>query len=185
MKNIRTSARILLAAVLIGAAMFPAARARAEMPTVAIVDLQKILNESAAAKDIQSQLDKQKDAFRKEVATHEQELKATEESLSAQKAKLPEKEFKEKVAAFQTKYADTRALVRKRQASLEKAANTALVQLRKEVGAVVTSIATEKKYDIVLSSQDVIWAQSAMDITEAVRTQLDKKVSKIKLNVEK
>jgi Skp family chaperone for outer membrane proteins len=185
MKNIRTSARVLLVAAMIGAAMLPAARARAEMPTVAIVDLQKILNESAAAKDIQSQLDKQKEAFRKEVATHEQELKTTEEALSAQKGKMPEKEFAAKVAEFQTKYADTRTLVRKRQASLEKAANTALIQLRKEVGGVVTSIATEKKYDLVLSSQDVIWAQSAMDITEAVRTQLDKKVSKIPLKVEK
>jgi outer membrane protein len=184
MKTIRNAVRLALAAAVFAAVMLPAARSYAA-PNIAIVDLQKILNEAAAAKDIQAQLKTQREAFQKEVATHEQELKTTEDSLNAQKGKLPEKEFAAKVQDFQDKYAETRDLVRKRQTSLEKAASEALSKLRKEVGSVVTDIAQEKKYDVVLSSQDVLWAKSEMDITEDVRTRLDKKVSKIKLNVEK
>jgi len=74
--------------------------------------------------------------------------------------------------------------VQKRRQSLEKAASEALNTLRTEIVKVVAGIAQEEKFDLVLSSQNVIVSQDSMDITDKLLKKLDKDFPDVKLKLE-
>ncbi len=150
---------------------------------VAVADVQTVMSTSKAGKSIQDQIAKQRESFKAEFGKLEKELSDTQKKLSEQKDMKPE-EAAAKQKEFETKLRDANELVQKRRQSLEKAASESLNTLRTEIVKVVAGIAQEEKYDLVVSSQNVIVSQDSMDITAKVLKKLDKDFPDVKLNLE-
>ncbi len=156
----------------------------AASPTIAMVDVDKILAESKAAKSLQTQIQAKKDTFQKEFAAKEKELKTTETSLLAEQGKIPAEDFNKKRKAYEEKIIETQKLFKKRRNSLDEGLNKAMQELRKNIVEASAGIADEKGYDIVLTRESVLLAEKSLDITDDVLKALDAKLADIKLQVE-
>ncbi len=156
----------------------------AASPTIAMVDVDRILAESKAAKSLQAQIQAKKDTFQKEFAAKEKELKTTETGLLAEQGKIPAEDFNKKRKAYEEKIIETQKLFKKRRNSLDEGLNKAMQELRKNIVEASAGIADEKGYDIVLTRESVLLAEKSLDITDDVLKALDAKLADIKLQVE-
>lgn len=155
----------------------------AENMSIAVVDVEKILNESKAGKSIQKQLNDRRSIFQKEFSKHENKLMSADKTLVKQKKELSAEAFTKKRKTFEKQLSETRRLFKKRRNSLDKGLGNALTQLRKNIIQVTAEIADENKYQVVLTRDSVVIVQKEMDITKQVLSRLDKKIKKINLDV--
>ena len=70
---------------------------------IAIVDIQKIMRESLAAKDLQQQLEKKKNEFQSEITKQEQQLQKEDKSLAEERSVLSADAFEKKRGALKQK----------------------------------------------------------------------------------
>lgn len=173
---------VLLVLVLL--AVMPLSVKAAEDMSFAVVDVEKILNESKAGKSIQAQLKQRRESFQKEFSARENNLMATEKLLIQQKTDLSAEEFAKKRQDFENQLRETRDLFQKRRNSLDKGLGDALSKLRQSIIEITATIADEKGYKIVLTRDSVVIVEKDLDITEDALTHLNKKTSEIKLDVE-
>lgn len=177
--------RALAAALLLAFGLLvatPAAHAAA--PMIAIIDVDKILSESKAAKSLQKQIQTKKESFQKEFSQKESELKKNETELLAQREKLTAEEFGKNRKAFEEKILETRKLFQKRHSSLEGGQKAAMAELLNNIAQLTSEVADEKKYDIVLTRDSVVVFDKTLDITAEVLKKLDAKISEVQLKVE-
>jgi Skp family chaperone for outer membrane proteins len=173
--------KILLAGLLVFTFALPPSARAAEAVSIAIVDVQRLIADSSAGKNIHEQLETRKASFLADLSKQEQTLRDEEKKLSDQKASLSQEEFAKKAKEFEKKLNETRKKAQDSKKSLEGSAVTALGKLRKEILNVVESVAKEKGYTIVLTSQSIVVAKDENDITAVVLEKLNTKISKITL----
>lgn len=150
---------------------------------IAIVDVQRLMNDSKAAVSIQKQLDSQRDEFQKEFVKIERQLQDKERVLIESQEILNADEFSQRRVAFEQELLEARKLVQKRQRALEESANEAVMELRREVTKIIADIAAKEKYQLVLTRHSVLLADKDMDITDTVLSVLDKSLKSVKLKV--
>lgn len=173
---------VLCLALLCLVAIVP--QARAQTATVAVVDIEKIFAEAKAAKSLEKQIQAKREAFQKEFAEKEKQLKATEESLVGEREKLTAEEFGKKRKAFESNIMEVRKLFQKRRNALDQGVGKAMTELRKNIVEAAAKVAESKKYDIVLTRESVLIAEKSLDITADVLKAMDAQVTDIKLTVE-
>ncbi len=166
------------------AALTPVKSHAADAPTIAIVDVEKILAEAKAAQSLQKQIQAKKESFQKEFAAKEKELKTAETSLLAEQGKVTAEEFAKKRKSYEEKILETQKLFKKRRSALDEGLNKAMTELRKSIVEAGSTVADEKNYDIVVTRESVLIADKALDITADVLKALDAKTADIKLTVE-
>lgn len=183
LNRLNVLAALAAAGLVLGAA--PVRAADAGQGKIAVVDVQKILTESKAAKDVQKQLDTQRDSFKQEMSKHEQELRDMEKKIADEQSKASSEDLSKKKQEFEAKVLDARKLVQKRRQSLEQAAAGAILSIRKEIAKVAADISKKQDYALVLTRQDVVLVKEELDITDEVMKGVDKNLPKLSLNVDK
>jgi Skp family chaperone for outer membrane proteins len=155
----------------------------AQETRIAVVDVERILNDSKAGQSIQKQLKQRRESFQKEFKAKEDQLMQSEKTLVQSKSDLSAEEFSKKRKEFEKKLLETRNLFQKRRNSLDKGLGAALSNLRKSIISVTAEVAEEGKYQVVLTRDSVVIVDKSMDITEKVLSRLNSKVSDIKLEI--
>src|SRR5687768_12752572 len=80
--------------------------AAAQKPlTIAIVDMQVILQQSEAAKSIQKQLESQRKSFQAEISKQEDELRNAEQELRRQRSGASQQQFDQQRQQFEQRVA--------------------------------------------------------------------------------
>jgi outer membrane protein len=148
---------------------------------IAVVDMESLLNDSAAAKDIRAQLEAKNKTYQQEVEKLEHGLKDTESSLIAERKTLKPEEFDTRRKAFEKKLIDTRKQVQAKRKSLDMGTAGALNKLKEQIVKIVATIAEKEKFDLVLSRQNVVLVAKPMDITAQAMSQLNANVTSIKV----
>lgn len=164
--------------------VMPSKASAASAPTIGIVDVEKVLAEAKAAQSLQKQIQAKREAFQKEFADKEKQLKSTEKSLIEQQGKLSAEEFGKKRKDYEQTIVETRKLFQKRRSSLDDGVSKAMTELRKNIVEATAKVADGKGYDIVLTRDSVLITEKGLDITADVLSQLNSQVSDIKLKVE-
>ena len=100
---------------------------------VVIVDIDYLLNNSKAGKNIQEQLKKINDARIKEIKSKDKSFKDKEAKLIAQKNILSEQEFAKKVNELKKEVIKSNSLRQKEMEQSNKKRNDALSKLLKEI----------------------------------------------------
>lgn len=159
----------------------PAAEAAAKVPRIAVVDVQMLLIESKAAKNIQKQLKEKRDALQKEFIALEEKLRADEKALAADKAKLDDAAFKTKRESFEKKLLETQTMVQNKKRDLEQAVLDSTEVLRDALLKIVAGISDAKKFDVVLTRQNVVIADKSLDITNEVLEKLNATMTEVPL----
>jgi Skp family chaperone for outer membrane proteins len=161
--------------------------ALAELPAsvVAVVDVQFILQEAAASKNIQKQLEVQRETYQNEISKQEDRLRAVEQELNRQRSVLSPDKFAQKRREFEQQVADVQRTVQARKRVLDQAFNESMTKVRDTVLQMVTEVAGEQKATLVLAKQQVVLAEKSLDLTSAVLERVNRKLPTVPVTVPK
>ena len=186
MSRFRFIARVALVALLSGA--FALAQAAAQTvapppaPVIVMVDMQQLVYNSKAGKDIQGQMDKQRQAFSKEVAQQEDELQKARAELERQRTTLPPDQFEAKGRQFQQRLQELDRSVQARQKAWQGVYSEAMNKVEESALQVVAEIAGEHQANLVIQKAAVIFGKDGFDITADAMQRLDARLPAVAVN---
>ena len=157
---------VLVTALLLSAGIEVAQAA--DMPKVAVVNVQQVLQQSSRVAEVSKKLESQ---FKDRQAKIGDDQKSLQTELDKFKKESPTMSQSDK-DKMQKKIADDRAELVKKvvayQQDLQKEQNKAMQGILNELNTVVSSIAKKDNYGLVLDSQAVIYSVDNNDITKDV-----------------
>lgn len=148
---------------------------------IGIVNIQKIMNDSTAAKSVRDQLQNKQKSFQAELNAKEKELLKEDQELVKQRANMDKAAFEAKVNAFREKAAKAQGDIRTKKASLDQVFSAALEQIQTTVIDITSEVAREKQLTLVISSAQVLYGDPSLDITDEVLSRLNKKLGSVPL----
>ena len=157
------------------------AQESAQKNKIGVVDLRRILNEAQATKHIKKQVKAQRGKLEKEFGGLEKQLKKQKQNLIQEKEELNQQAFQKKQVQFQQKLEQTRSKAQTKRQRLKEAINNAMDVLRKNVKEVAVKLGKSDSYDLVISRQGAIYTADKHDMTDAVLSRLNDKITKINL----
>jgi Skp family chaperone for outer membrane proteins len=161
------------------AADAPAAAPAAGGLTFGIVDMNKVMQTTDAAKDVFSQMEAKRKEYQGQISKEEDTLRAAGQDLEKQKETLGKDAYEQKGKALQEKFVNEQKLVQDRKRILDQAFSAAVGKLRTEAAKIVASIAKERHYSAVFTEDAVMISTPDLDMTDVVIDQLNKSVKKI------
>lgn len=162
--------------------LVPVQAAEPSVP-IAVIDVQALLGKSGAAKSLQTQLKARQEAFQKEFGDLEASLQKKEKSLAAERASLSPEDFGKKKKAFENDLLNARKAVQKSKRALDEGVADAVGRIRSRIILIATDLAKERGYRIVMTRENLVVVDKAMDITDDVMTRMNKVLPDVKLKV--
>ena len=163
----------------------PAPGAELKAPVIAVIDVQKIMQESSASKGITKSFESLRDSYQKEISALEDKLRKTEDELRKQQTVLSPEELATKRRDFEKQVADVQKTVQNRKRALETSLNEAMAVVHKTMVDVVADISRERGANLVLARQQFVLVDTQLDVTDTVMERVNKKLPQVALNVPK
>jgi Skp family chaperone for outer membrane proteins len=162
-------------------AQAPAAAAAGSIPApvIAVVDVDRILRETAGAKSVDAQATKYKQSFQAELSKEESALRATQQELEQERKTMAQDVFAEKARAFQERagaFQRKNALI---QRAFDVSMNTALGKVRQAMLDAAQNVAATRGATVVLPSGQIIMFDPKMNITSEIIAEMDKKLQNV------
>lgn len=184
--RIRPAALLPVAlAALFGGILLPQAAAAAPPPrnppagqnlTVMVVDIQRLMQDSKAARMVRNQIEQKRQQYTREISRQEQALRTERDTLQREQATLSPKVLSEKSRAFQQKLNALERNVQSKRQALEKSNGEALGKIQQVILQIIADIAKERKANLVLPRSDLVLFDKKFEVTDEVLTQLDQKL---------
>ncbi len=154
--------------------------ARAQSSSIGVIDIQKVLRSSVAARSIRPQMEKLKADFQKRFKKSEAELLKAKQDLERERAILPEG-YAERRKAFERRVSDTQRQVQTVNRMMDRALANAMRQVHKNLRAITQELAKERSLQFVVPKRVMIFHEKRFDITQEVSRRLNKKLPKVKV----
>lgn len=177
-----------MATPLSGQSLIPPIATEDSAPTgvlkgLAVMDLQRVLAQSKAGKDLQTQVDAVRESLRKEAEKDEKTLENLEKKLTAAQDAGDKAAFISKRAQFEKSLAEARRDIMVRKRALDESLSKAIGELRAEVQNISARLGKERGYALITTSQGAVIVSKELDITADVMAELDKSLPSVKLNI--
>lgn len=167
------------------AAPAAASTAALKAPVIAVIDVQKIMQESDASKGVSKAFDSVRESYQKEISALEDKLRKSEEELRKQQTVLAPDALAAKRRDFEKQVADVQKTVQTRKRVLENALNEAMGVIHKTMVEIVAEIARDRGANLVLARQQFVLVDTQLDVTDAVMQAVNKKLPQVALNIPK
>jgi Skp family chaperone for outer membrane proteins len=154
-------------------------------PVILIVDLQQILQDAKAAKGVQAVINQEYSAYTKEVAQQEDELQKSRTELERQRTVLAPDAFNTRARDLQQRYDTLGQVVQGRRQALQQSLNEAMVTVKNAALEVVADVVKERRANLVIEKQAVVFEAEGMDVTADAIARLDKKLDSVPVNLPK
>jgi outer membrane protein len=184
--------QIAAALVAAGVALAPLGALRAQAPAtslpapvILIVDLQQILQDAKAAKGVQAVINQEYSSYTKEVAQQEDELQKSRTELERQRTVLAPEAFNTRARDLQQRYDELGQIVQGRRQALQQSLNEAMGKVKNVALEVVADIVKERKANLVVEKQAVVFEAEGMDVTADAIARLDQKLASVPVNLPK
>jgi outer membrane protein len=148
---------------------------------VGIIDYQKILRDSKAARSIRDQVEARRKAYQEEIGKQEQDLRAQDQALVKQRTVLSPDAFGAKRREFEQQVAEVQKNVQARRRQLDEVTAVALGEVREAIIQVVSQLAEAKGFNVVVPSSTVLVFSPRIDITQDVLQLLDERLPDVKV----
>lgn len=178
----RSVAIVFLAIVLFGF-HGPSQAASAPPSSIAIVDVQRLLQASSAAKSVQQQLEAQRAKFQTEITAEEADLRQSEQKLVKLRESGKTDSYVEQEQKLQQRFLTVERHVQAKRKALDQAFTDSMNTVRKGLVDIVSNVAKEKGVSIVIVKQQVIWNDAVIDITDEVLERLNKALPQVLVKV--
>lgn len=170
---------LLAVAGLVFSAPARAADARLPAPIIAIVDVQRILQESLASKSVQKQLEAQRSKFQSEIEVEENGLRQAEQALVKERDKLAPQAYTQREQQLRQRFAAVETHVQARRKQLDQSFTDSMNAVRTALLDVVDKVAHERGANLVIVKQQTLWTDQPIDITDEVLKRLDQKLPQV------
>ena len=147
-----------------------------------MIDYQRILRDAAAARSIRDQIEARRKAYQEEISKEEQRLHEIDKEFAQQRSVLSPEAFAEKRREFEQDVAEVQRKVQERRRELDRLSATALNEVKQALIEIVTSIAEERGFNLVLPSSEVLFFARSLDLTEEVLAKLDARLPQVQLS---
>ncbi len=151
---------------------------------VGILDVEKIVKESAAMRDIQSKVSKKQDEYQKEVTKKQTALENEQKKIEGKKNVLSKEALEKESKSFEKKVEDLKVFVDKKQNSLKKASVDGMSKVNDKIKDIIADISKEKDLDIIVPASQALYYKDELDISAEVLARLNKKITKIDVKFE-
>ncbi len=151
-------------------------------PVIAILDTDKVFQESKAWKTAVASVQLRAQKFEKEIYAERDSLKAKEDELRKQKSVLAKDELQRRVGELRRKQIDLGRKAEGMRARLNRSMQSAKAKLGKEIRKTLPEIQKRKKITIVIERSRVLVFDQNLDITKDVIAALNKRVTKINID---
>tara|TARA_Y100000782_G_scaffold41136_1_gene46133 strand:- start:569534 stop:570049 length:516 start_codon:yes stop_codon:yes gene_type:complete len=135
---------------------------------LAVMDFRRVIGESAEMKRASTEVDTMKQAMEKQLATLEKEIESESETLERKRSMMTEEQVIEEETALKGKIREFRL---KRQNLSEQLSNEVMLR-RKQIitvmQGIVSKLAQEKGYKLVVEQGNLLYADPSVDITDEV-----------------
>lgn len=148
---------------------------------IAVLDVNKILSDSKAAKALNEQMEKLRVKYETEISKKEEALRAEEKQLTEQQTKMKEADLEKRKKAFEASVADLQKSVMVQQNQLNQGGQEAMDKIRESVLKISKDIAATKGYKYVQPAAAFLHFDPADDITTETITRLDKDLPEVKV----
>lgn len=155
---------LVLSSLLLAAGM-----ARAAETKIAVVDMQKAVQATAAGKKAKSELEGEFEKRKKELQKKEADLKKMGEDLEKKKSVLSEEALAKKQGEFQEEMLKYRDQVGKSQMEIQKKDRDLTQPILEKMRKVIEKVAKDKGYTLVLeNSAMILYSGKDNDLTDEV-----------------
>jgi Skp family chaperone for outer membrane proteins len=146
---------------------------------IATLNIQEIMHDSTAAKSVRDQLDAKRKTFEAEMSKKEEALRKEDQDLSKQKDVLSTDAFEKKLKTFREKASAAQRDVQAKRSQLDNAFTQAVNEIQKVVTDIVTGMAKERGFTVVVPTSQLVWADPSLDISQEVLAKLNQKLPKV------
>lgn len=151
------------------------AQDKASIPfNLAVVDLDVVRTEAAAAKSIRDQIDAKRNAYQADIQKEEEALRTANQELARKRTLLAPEAFNEERRAFEQRVIAVQKTVQDRKQELQNAQNDALRTFQEALNKTVLEIARDNRFTLILRKEQTIVVADNYDITKQVIATLDK-----------
>lgn len=174
---------LLLVAVL--GVIGPSAWAQGQVPpaTVAVIDIERVMIETKAAKSVQRQVQGFRQKMRERFAGEEQALRREERELKRQATVLDPQTFDAKRREFERRVIDAQRRAQDASRQIDLAAKKALGEIQAVLIEVVRLLTEEMGFNVVVDKSQILFAARTLDITEQVIRDLDQQIASVEVRV--
>ena len=148
-------------------------------PVVEVVDVQRILDESLAAKSVQKQLETQRAKFQTEIEKEENELRQAEQDLSKSRDQLAPDVYSDREQQLRQRFLTVERHVQARRKVLDQTFSDSMNTVRASLLDIVKDVAREHGVNLVLIKQQVLWTDKALDVTDEVLGRINAKLPQV------
>lgn len=142
---------------------------------IAIVDMQRVVQGSAAGKKAKATLEDEFNKKKKELEKKEAELKKLNDDIEKKKAVMSEDALQKRHAEFQGEMMKYRELVNKSQGDIQKRQGELSAPILEKISKILDRLMKEKSYDLILENNPgILKATAALNITDDVLKELQK-----------
>jgi Skp family chaperone for outer membrane proteins len=152
---------------------------------IVICDVLLVLREARASQSVREQIDKQRASYQAEIAKQENDLRAADQQLAQQRAILAPEAFAQRRRDLEKRISDAQQSVQNRRRVLDQAFTESMQRVEGSMIEVISEIARDKNYQVVLPKSQVVIVQTQLDITGEVLARLNKKITTVSVNIPK
>ncbi len=161
--------KLWLAAAAVAAVTVLGGAAYAEGIKVAVIDVNKILNESEAGKEAKVKMEARYEELKKKIEVKNDEAKKMKEELDKQKILLGKEKLKEREDALKAKVDELRQLTQESEKEMQNRQGEVTREILKAIEGRLDKYIADEKFDLVLEkSAGVIHSNPSLDITAKV-----------------
>ncbi len=173
----------VLCALPVFASSAPVSSTQFTPPVIAIVDIQRLMQQSKASQSAQSQLDAQRSKFQHSIESEENDLRAAEDALTQSRKQLSAEQFSVREQQLRERFLTVERHVQARRKVLDQAYGEGMNMVRAGILNIVESVARVHGATLVIVKQDTLWADQPIDVTEEVLTKLDQKMPSVEIKM--
>lgn len=170
---------IVATAICLACAAIPASAQG--LPGVGVVDIQRIMRDSAAAKSIQGQIEKMRASYQQEITKQENELRNAEQELNRQRTLVSPDAFNERRRQFEQKVGSLQRDVQNRKRALDTSYTSAMRTIENSLRGIIEQLVTERRLTLVLIKSQTIYNAPDLEMTDEVMKRLNAKLPSVKV----
>jgi Skp family chaperone for outer membrane proteins len=146
---------------------------------VAVIDYQRLLRESDAARSIRAQVETRRQAYEAEVEAERQRLAEADRRLNEARDELTPEAYRERRRAFEEDVAVVQRLVQERRRELDEASSAAFQRIRDTVVQIIDASSERYRFNLVLPRSEVLVFSPEIDLTAEVMTELNARLPRV------
>ena len=143
--------------------------------SIAIIDINGVLEQSIAIKKIRGIIDEENQKFLASTEEEQQSLRSEELELEAQRDILSEAEFNLRLKKFQDRVAVLQQKLQLQRREFDASLQQANEQLRKLLYQIITDITKENGYTLVIQKQNIVLYDLSIDISDEALSRLNER----------